>query len=195
MHGGAAPMSNLETVIIRACSMRDLFLGRHQLPNLKELVIKASGRLELSFTTPTWTISRLNILHVFGRHSSLMDVTWAASRKHLVPWRSAAFCWACLRRAAWAQWEACLMPVPAPCGDPGAVNWWALDHSRAACAVQMWGLLWLPEPGRLHRHLTLLIACAPRLATALEQNPASEIKLLCVTRHSFCCQGRQAGLI
>ena len=65
--GVPPPMSNLETVIIRACSMRDLFLGRHQLPNLKELVIKASGRLELSFTIPTWTISRLNILHVFGR--------------------------------------------------------------------------------------------------------------------------------
>ena len=65
--GMPPPMSNLEIVIIRACSMRDLFLGRNLLPNLKELVIKASGRLELSFATPTWTISKLNSLHVFGR--------------------------------------------------------------------------------------------------------------------------------
>ena len=90
--GMPPPMLQLETVIIRACSMRDSFLGRDQLPNLKELVINASGRLELSFLTPNWTISRLNSLCVFGRPfiphgcdlSSLAEASSALEERGLV---------------------------------------------------------------------------------------------------------------
>ena len=61
------PLSNLKSIIITACSMQGTFPHASQLPNLRELVIKASGRLEMAFQSPIGTISQLGSFHVFGQ--------------------------------------------------------------------------------------------------------------------------------
>ena len=43
------------------------FPSAEQLPNLRELVIKASGHLEIGFQDAVGTIARLSSLHVLGR--------------------------------------------------------------------------------------------------------------------------------
>ena len=67
MPGDGQPLLYLETILITAHSMRGTFPDASHFPNLKELVIRASGRLELEFQDPLDTIPRLGSMHVFGR--------------------------------------------------------------------------------------------------------------------------------
>ena len=67
MPANMQPLLQLETIIITAYSMQGTFPTAVQLPNLRELVIKASGRVELAFRDPVGTISRLDSMHLFGR--------------------------------------------------------------------------------------------------------------------------------
>ena len=61
------PLLNLTTIVITAGSMHATFPEASQLPNLKELVIAALGRLDLHFEDPIGTLSGLTSLHVFGQ--------------------------------------------------------------------------------------------------------------------------------
>ena len=61
------PLVNLETIIITAHSMQWTFPRTCQLPNLRQLVVKASGRLQIEFREPIGTLLKLSSMHVFGR--------------------------------------------------------------------------------------------------------------------------------
>ena len=67
MTANQQPLLHLETIIITGYTLKETFPSVGQLPNLRELVIKMSGRLELAFQDPIDTISRLSSMHVFGR--------------------------------------------------------------------------------------------------------------------------------
>ena len=67
MPANGQPLQNLEAIIIQAFSMQMDFPSAEQLPNLRELVIKASGRLEIGFQDAVGTIARLSSLHVLGQ--------------------------------------------------------------------------------------------------------------------------------
>ena len=58
---------NLETLIITDCTELRGFPRSQQLPNLRELVIQGSGRLEVGFQDPVDTISGLDSLYLFGQ--------------------------------------------------------------------------------------------------------------------------------
>ena len=64
-HAGV-PLLNLETIIITAHSMRWTFPRASQLPNLRQLVVKASGRLQIGFRDPIGALSKLSSMHLFG---------------------------------------------------------------------------------------------------------------------------------
>ncbi len=61
------PLVNLETIIITAHSMQWTFPRTCQLPNLRQLVVKASGRLQIEFREPIGTLLKLSSMHVFER--------------------------------------------------------------------------------------------------------------------------------
>ena len=67
MPANMQPLVRLETIIITAYSMQGTFPSAVQLPNLKELVIKAAGRVQLGFRDPVGIISKLDSMHLFGR--------------------------------------------------------------------------------------------------------------------------------
>ena len=79
---------HLETIIITGCRMEARIPSADEVPNLKDLVIKASGQLELSFQIP-FAISRISSLHLYGRPfvshefdlSSLKE-HWSALEEH-----------------------------------------------------------------------------------------------------------------
>lgn len=67
MPADGQPLLHLKIIIITAYSMQTNFPYASQLPSLRELVINASGRLDLTFQDPVDTITRLSSLHVLGR--------------------------------------------------------------------------------------------------------------------------------
>ena len=67
MPAGGQPLLHLQTIIIKAFSMDVTCPSAAQLPNLRELVVTASGCMGLHFQDPVGTITWLSSLHVFGR--------------------------------------------------------------------------------------------------------------------------------
>ena len=68
-----APIWNLHAIIIIAVDMTGMIPGG--LPNLRELVISAGGRLELSFEDPAATCENLKIFYACGQcQQSLMPI-------------------------------------------------------------------------------------------------------------------------
>ena len=61
------PMQDLGTIIITACNMWGVIPGPSQLPNLKVLIIKASGCLVVAFESPLETVLGLDSMYVFGQ--------------------------------------------------------------------------------------------------------------------------------
>ena len=68
------PLVNLEILVITAHSMQWTFPHTNQLPNLRQIVIKASGRLQIGFWEPIGTLSKAE------QHACV----WAAIRSTLL---------------------------------------------------------------------------------------------------------------
>ena len=98
MPAAGQPMLNLVTTVITTCTRLRDFPGPQQLPKLRGVVIKGSGRLKISFVDAVATVSGLDSFHLFGQPLrpsgedlvKLMAASGALARRGLVLGAAAA---------------------------------------------------------------------------------------------------------